>query len=185
MAAYDEELLTAARILLKRSSGQRGRLPSARVRRSISTTYYALFHFLLDEVGRRVIGTGNTLRVRRRLLSRTVSHLGAKVAMEKVRGARVEASVAEFFRTGLASGPVTVPAFLRDLAKVFIDAHTKRQDADYNLNQALSAADARLLRARVRRVIRQWRDANTPDDREAKKAVCVLILMKGQLRAER
>jgi hypothetical protein len=185
MASYDQELLKAARLLLGRASGQRGQLPSARIRRSISTTYYALFHFLLDETGRRLVGTGNNLRVRRRLLARTISHTGAKLALDKVRGAHVEASVAEFFRYGAGTGPVVVPRFIRDVALAFIDAYAKRQDADYNLNERLSAADARLLRLRVRRVIRAWRAANSVQTRDAKKALCILLLLKGQLRPER
>lgn len=58
MAKYDQELLEAARQLIVRHAGQRGRLPSARVRRSISTSYYALFHFLLDETATRIAGSG-------------------------------------------------------------------------------------------------------------------------------
>ena len=185
MANYDEELLNAARILLARRSGQRGRLPGARIRRSISTTYYAMFHFLLDEVGRRIIGTGNELRVRRRLLARTVSHTGMKTALEKVRGDHVDASVAEFLRAGSGPGPVRVSRFMRDLARAFSDAYTKRQDADYNLNESLSAADARLLRSRARRTIRAWRAAHSAADKDAKNALCVLILLKGQLRSDR
>ncbi len=49
MAKYHRELLVTARRLLRRRVGQRGKLPSARIRRSISTSYYALFHFLLEE----------------------------------------------------------------------------------------------------------------------------------------
>lgn len=185
MASYDQELLTAARLLLERKRGERGKLPGARIRRSISTTYYALFHFLLDEVGKRVIGTGNALRVRRRLLARTISHTGTRAALDRVRGVNVDVTIADFLRIGGQTGPVTVPRFVRDVALAFIDAHAKRQDADYNLNQALSAADARLLRLRVRRAIKNWRNARLPSDRDTKNTLCVLILMKGQLRPDR
>lgn len=185
MATYDEQLLTAARLLLGRRTGQRGRPPSARIRRSISTSYYALFHFLLEEVGRRIVGTGNLLRVRRRLLGRTISHAALKITLDKLRGSHAEASIAEFLRQAAGVGPVVVPRFVRNLALAFNDAHAKRQDADYNLNEALSTADARLLRLRVRRVIREWRAANSALDNGRKKAICALILVKGQLRSER
>ena len=183
MATYDEELLTAARVLLGRRSGQRGRLPSARIRRSISTTYYALFHFIMDEVTKRVVGTENGLRFRRRSLARTITHTGARFALDKVRGANAEPSVADFLRSAGGATVVPVPRFVRDLALAFQDAHTKRQDADYNLNEPLSETDARLLRLRVRRAIRGWRAARRAADRDFKEAVCVLILLKGQLRA--
>lgn len=184
MASYDEELLLAARLLLVRRSGLRGKLPSARVRRSISTTYYALFHFILDEVGQRVIGTGNDLRVRRRALARTVSHRAIKTAMDKVRGNAVDTSIADFMRVGPGVGPVVAPAFARNLANVFTDAQAKRHDADYDLNRVLSEADARALRARVRRTIKHWRTARSKPDRDAKHAICALVLLKGQLRPD-
>src|SRR5437899_1762568 len=130
MATYDGELLEAARRLLVRRAGQRGRLPSARIRRSISTSYYALFHFLLDEVGARVVGTHNDLRRRRRILNRTVTHKGIKTTLDKVRGAQVDASVEDFLRSpGIPPTPVIPPPFARNLANTFIDAQAKRHDA--------------------------------------------------------
>ncbi len=183
--AYDDELLDAAGRLLARRSGQRGRLPSARIRRSISTSYYALFHFFLDEVGTRVVGTHNDLRRRRRILGRTITHKGTKATLDKVRGVRADASVEDFLRPpGVALVPVAPPLFVRNLANAFIDAQAKRHDADYDLNKPLSELDARLLRTRARRVIAGWRAANTAADRDFKNALCILILLKGQLRAE-
>jgi hypothetical protein len=69
MATYDAELLAVSRRLLARRTGQRGKLSAAQVRRSVSTSYHALFHFLLDEVGRKIVGTSNALRKRRRILA--------------------------------------------------------------------------------------------------------------------
>jgi hypothetical protein len=184
MAQYDQELLDAAQSLLKRRSGQRGRLPSARVRRSVSTTYYALFHFLSDEVTTLVAGTGNDLRVRRRTLARTISHNGLRTALDKIRGARVQQGVEAFFQSGIQAGPVAPPAFAQSLANAFIDAQKKREGADYDLNEPLSETDARLLRLRVRRVIKSWRAARSRSDRDFKRALAILILLKGKLRQD-
>lgn len=178
MATHDVELLGAARLLLRRKAGQRGRLPGALVRRSISTTYYALFHFILDEVGRHVVGSGNGLRVRRRILARSIAHKDIKLACERIRGAAIDPKFQQYF--GLASAP----RFAQELARTFPDAQSKRHDADYDLNKALSEADARLLEARVRRVVRRWRKATSASDRDFKHAVCALILLKGSLRSE-
>lgn len=184
MASYDEELLEAAGLLLRRRSGQRGKLPAARVRRSISTTYYALFRFVLAETGQRVIGTGNDLRVRRRALARTVSHKAVKTVTEKICGATVEASVPDFMRVGLGVGQVAAPAFARNLANGFVDAQSKRHDADYDLNKTLSEADAHVLRARVRRAIERWRSATGTANGDTKHAIAALLLVKGQLRPD-
>ena len=185
MAAYDQELLASADRLLSRRSGQRGKLPSARIRRSISTAYYALFHFLLEEAGLLLIGVRNNLRSRRRIFVRTFTHTGIKVALEKVKGANVDDSVADFLRPlGGAQGPVAPPPFAQRMAAAFFDAQAKRHDADYDLNKALSETDARLLRSRVDRAIVDWRNAKTATDKDFKTALCMLMLLKGKLRGD-
>lgn len=184
MPSYDEELLDTARHLLKRRSGQRGRLAGARIRRSISTTYYALFHFLLDEVTARTVGTGNNLRVRRRILARTVTHNGVRTALDKIRGAHINDSVRPYFQNGILGPPAAAPPFAQNFARAFIDAQTKRESADYDLNEPLSETDARLLRLRVRRAIKAWRVASEPEERDFKRALSMPILLRGQLRQQ-
>jgi hypothetical protein len=184
VSSYDNELLIAAGQLIARDARQRGRLPLARIRRSISTSYYAIFHFILDEVGRRIVGTDNHLRIRRQLLGRTISHRAIKGALAKVRGASVEASVAEFFGGGAGAGKIPTPAFVSHIASVFADAQAKRHDADYNLGSKLSETDARLLVLRVRKAIETWRSARTAADRDFKQGLVLLIVLKGQLRAD-
>ena len=185
MADYDEELLAAAQRLILRRKGQRGRLPAAHVRRSVSTAYYALFHFILEEATRSLIGTHNDLRRRRRTFARMFSHNGLKTTLEKVRGTNVDASVQDLLRPrGVATGLVASPAFVRSMASAFSDAQAKRHDADYDLNKEISEADARLLISRVRRVITAWQAANNPADLDFKQALCMLMLLNGQLRRE-
>lgn len=185
MASFDEELLDGAEKLLQRSPGRRGKLPAALVRRSVSTSYYALFHFLSDEVTSRVIGSGRDVRRRRRVLARTISHRGIRAALDKVSGSVADKSVSEFLRgTASLASPAPVPRFVRATASAFADAQIKRHDADYDLNKVLSETDARLLHLRVKRVIAAWRAAASPADRDFKHALCVLILLKGQLRAD-
>lgn len=184
MATLEDELLSAARLLGKRKSGQKGKLPSARIRRSISTTYYALFHFLLDEVGKLVVGATNDVKARRRLVGRTVAHKAIKTALDRVRGNTVDQQFADFFRYKASIGLPVPPRFVREMARVFSDAQSKRHDADYNLQEALSARDAQLLHRRVRLAIRLWRESKTAEDRDFKKALCLLIVLKGQLRSD-
>jgi hypothetical protein len=185
MATFDDELLKAARRLLHRRTGQRGKLPRARIRRSISTSYYALFHFLLEEASYRVIGSNNNLRRRRRLFGRVLTHAGIKAALDRVKGRSIDTSVAEFLSpTGILSEPLVTPTFVRDLAIAFADAQAKRHDADYDLTKPLSELDAQVIHGRVKRVIRQWRNATSQADKDFKHALCVLMLLKGRLRSE-
>jgi len=185
MAKYHQDLLRVSRRLLTRSSGQRGRLPNARIRRSISTLYYALFHFLLDEAGNRLVGSQKDMRRRRRIFIRTFTHAGIKTALDKVKGRNIDSTVEDFFRAqGAGAIPVTTPLFAQNLAKLFLDAQRQRHDADYDLNEQLSETDAKLLLARVSRAIADWQSANSAIDRDFKHALCLLMVLRGQLRQQ-
>ena len=163
MASYEREMLVAARILLVRSPNSRGRLPDARVRRSISTTYYALFHFLIEEAGKRLVGADNFLRSRRRILARNFTHSGLKTTFAKIRGQTIDQSVEGFLR-GANAGPgrIAAPPFARSFASAFLDAHSKREDADYDRNEFLTAADADILIKRVEAAVQDWNAATDP-----------------------
>ena len=185
MASYDEELLSAAERLLEQPRGQKGKLAAARIRRSISTSYYALFHFLVEEAGDRLVGTQNHLRRRRRILARTFSHKGIKVALGKVIGSNVDPSVREFLgRDIIPTGLLPSPSFAQNMARAFEGAQAQRHDADYDLNKPLSAADARRTRHGVKTAIAAWRAANSSADRDFKKSLCLLMLLGDHLRRD-
>jgi hypothetical protein len=185
VARHDEEMLAAAERLLERRSGQRGVLASARVRRAISTAYYALFHFLLGEAARTLIGSHHDLRRRRRVFVRSFSHGGIKAALDKVRGTTIDASVADFLRPrGGSTGAVATPPFARALAANFSMAQSQRNYADYDLNTEMGAADGHALIVLDRQTIDKWQAADTPADRDFKHALCVLMLLQGRLRRD-
>jgi hypothetical protein len=93
-------------------------------------------------------------------------------------------TVRTFFQIGIAGPPVAAPLFAQNLARAFIDAQTKRESADYDLNEPLSETDALVLRLRVRRAIKTWRAASGPADRDFKHALYILMLLRGQLRQD-
>lgn len=185
MASYDQELLAAADLLLQRSPGARGQLSRAKIRRSISTCYYGLFHFVAEEMARSVVGTSAALLKRRRIVSRLLSHTAIRTSFEKVQGVHIDASVVDYFGGTAATGAIGAPPFARAMARTYTDALAKREDADYNLNEKLSESDARLLLSRARTAIAQWKAADQQADREFKKALLLLMVTKGQLRRER
>jgi hypothetical protein len=151
----------------------------------MSTSYYALFHFILDEAARTLIGTHNDLRPRRRTIARTFSHAGIKTALDKIRGQLVDQSVADLLRPrGTATPQFPAPPFARNLATAFSDVQSKRLEADYDLNKTVTEADARLLITRVRRAVAAWRATVTTNDKDFKHALCLLMLLKGQIRRE-
>ena len=140
---------------------------------------------MLDEASRSLIGTHNDLRRRRRTLSRVFTHAGIRIALDKVRGPRVDPGVADLLRPrGSATSAVVTPDFAKVMARAFSDVQALRHDADYDLNRDLTEAEARALIARVRKVINAWRAADTAADRDFTHALCILMLLRGQLRRD-
>jgi uncharacterized protein (UPF0332 family) len=183
MPSFSEELLTATRLLLARRQGARGRLSDARIRRAISTAYYAIFHFAVENATIGLVGTGNALRTRRRALARSFTHAGLRTTFEKLRGANINASVAHFFvGHGLQVANAPTPAFARQFANVFLDALSKREEADYDRNVDLGEQDAHILTTRVEDAIRGWIQADGPAERDLKNAIYTLLVVRGQLK---
>ena len=182
MATLDEELLVAAELLIERAAGQKGKLPRARVRRSISTAYYALFHFILNEATIRIVGNTAADARRRRILARAFPHQGLLNTFNKLKSVNAAADVADLLRPASAIGPLPVPRFVRDLATAFADAQSKRHDADYDLNASLSEGDARAVVSRIRLAIVGWRAANAQDDKDFKHMLSILLLLQGKLK---
>jgi hypothetical protein len=182
---YDRDLLSVAFDLQERTGPQKGKLPTARARRSVSTAYCALFHFILEEATKALVGTHNDLRRRRRTVARAFTHSGIKRALDKISGSNVDPSVGDLLRPRrVSSVRFQAPAFARVMARTFSDIQAKRHEADYDLNTAIGRADAHLATSRVMFVIAEWRSADTADDRDFKHALSVLMLLKGELRRE-
>ena len=184
-ARFHDELLAAAEQLLARRGGQRGKLSGARVRRSISTSYYALFHFVMEDASVRLLGSGSDFLRRRRIFARTFTHAGLKSAFERIRERRIDPSVASFLlQSGDAFLEAVAPEFASNLARVFCETQVVRHIADYDMNTPVSEADARMLLSRVADAIAAWRAANKAADRDFKHALCMLLAQKGQMRRE-
>lgn len=182
---HHEQLLQVARHLLARRVGERGPFPSARVRKSVSTSYYALFHFLAAECGWQLIDAHGDTLVRRRILARTLTHAGMRLTFKKVAGHHAAADVSDFLRdAGAAGEPVPVPAFLRTMANVFLEAQDLRQQADYDLRSTFAALDAERLADSVESAIRDWYAANSAQENRLKNSIGVLILLRGKLRSD-
>ncbi len=133
----------------------------------------------------RLVGTSSDLRPMRRAYIRTFTHTGLTTAFGKLKGASLDPSIDILFRRpATPPGPIATPAFIRQIATAYLDAKAKREDADYNLNEPLSATDASQLHRRVRLAMQAWEQATTPADRDTKHALALLLSLKGQIRKD-
>jgi|ERR1017187_362113 hypothetical protein len=119
--AFPDDLLELAHDLanLHRESPHQ-----ASLRRAVSTAYYAIFHLLIFEA------TANWARPElRAILGRCFDHGQMKAASET----KVSQINTAFKDNPPESAEKTVAIHLRTVAKAFIQAQNRRNDADYNM----------------------------------------------------
>lgn len=80
MARYSQQLLLQARMLAKHEPQKP---KQASLRRSISASYYALFHFLIEETTRQIIGAAHEHAQFRHFAARAFVHGKMKTACEE------------------------------------------------------------------------------------------------------
>lgn len=152
---------------------EKKRPKQASLRRSISTSYYALFHLLIqDATG--IIGT-NMTNVAREGIARWFNHGEMKQACN-------------FFST--ATSPMkekapkqlssilgrSVPADLQSVASAFIRLQEARHDADYNLTETWTRLTAQQYVDIARRAFEAW--ARLKKSHEANVFAIALISLK-------
>jgi hypothetical protein len=135
---------------------ERRRPKQATLRRAVSTAYYGLFHFLIEESTVLLCGAGRGDAGFRQLAARAFAHREMKSAC------------AEF----LKPNPQQVRPLLRPLwtklvivnnpeakmiAQTFIDLHGDRQIADYDLSVSFSRPVALNAVTRAERAVNAWR----------------------------
>ena len=151
----------------KMANYKKGDVRDARRRRAISTAYYALFHFLLEQGAVKLAAhTGG-----RRMIGRVYSHgdmVKAAKAFKSGPGALPARLKAPF---GLTFP--TVPAELTRVATAFVDLQEGRHNADYDPTKEFAAAETRLLVRQAGQAFADWnRISSMPEHRD----ICELFL---------
>jgi hypothetical protein len=88
----------------------------ANLRRAISATYYAMFHLLVDEACRVLIGAQHNQSPFRQVLGRAFTHGAMKEACKSFGGGTLKKGVAKGLPVGF-----TIPGEIRRLADTFVD----------------------------------------------------------------
>ena len=149
------DLLEQARLL---ATKERRRPKQASVRRSVSASYYALFHLLLDAAARRLV-SGNDRQPLRHVLRRAFSH----ASMKKTSAGFTSGAggVAEALRPGLNNLQLQ-PELMR-VAETFQDLQDRRHEADYDLSRSFTRLEALEIYYRAQRAFDDWSTvAGTP-----------------------
>jgi hypothetical protein len=123
----------------------------ARLRRAISTAYYALFHLLLEHGAARIVGHAGL----RQLVGRAYSHTDMAKAAKSFRSG--SGSLPTLLTAPFGGGGVTLPQQIVDVASAFVDLQEARHEADYNLSRAFYRADVRALVALADKAFTDWK----------------------------
>jgi len=131
------------------------------LRRAVSAAYYALFHALVDEACRGVMGAQHDQGPFRCVLARSFAHGTMKHACASFSGGTLKAAVAK----GL---PPTfqIPREIRTLASTFVELQEKRHLADYDLTERFTRSDVMALIEQAETVIEEF--AELPPSNERK-----------------
>ena len=129
-------LLELSKSLLP-SDSQRGRPDPAKLRRSISTAYYAVFSLLVEAGASTIGGPGSQNKTLRGTLARLFQHS----EMYEASAGFANSNPAERWKQCLGNQPIS-----QDLAAVaakFRDLQQARHEADYDILKKTKKSDAR------------------------------------------
>jgi uncharacterized protein (UPF0332 family) len=132
----------------------------ASLRRAISTAYYALFHLLVQEAARAVVGQGRGASLIP-LIGRVLDHAEMKKASSSFRY-----GAGSLPKTVLPYLPTGVPVDLTLVATAFFQLQEARHEADYNLAPRYSREEAEQVVALAETAFAAWKRVRaTPEAR--------------------
>jgi uncharacterized protein (UPF0332 family) len=159
MPRYSSELLAQAGVLARREPR---RPKQASLRRSISASYYSLFHFLIEEATRLTVGAAHNRTALRQFAGRAFVHGKMKTVCSEFIKAIPNSDALKPFWPALG---VQGNADLETVAENFIELQEARHDADYNLSRHFTRQDATTAADQVQDAMDAWgrlKAANEP-----------------------
>lgn len=147
-------------------------LLDARLRRSISTGYYAVFHLLLESGSAKLAGHAGV----RQLVSRAYSHGDMQQAAKGFQSQVLPAKLSAPF----GAVPPVVPPEITNVAKVFVTLQEARHEADYNLSRRFTRAEAQQLVSRADQAFADWRAVTANPAHSEVRDLFLAALLLGQ-----
>jgi len=144
------ELLSQAQVLARREPR---RPKDASLRRSISGTYYALFHYLAEECTRLIVGAAHHRAPFRQFAARALVHAKMKSVCEEFAKPMPKHDLLKPFWPTLqvANNPD-----VRTLAKNFIELQEQRHAADYDSSRRFTRHEANTAADQAQEAMDAW-----------------------------
>ena len=168
MSQFTDDLLAQADALL---IADPRRPKQANLRRAVSSSYYALFHFLIEEATIIVVGGANTVKPLRQLVGRGFSHTAMKNASSEIG----KPTPTDLLKPFWPRYQVASSRNLQRVAGAFVELQQERHRADYDLAQSFTRDEAQALVNQAREAMNDWNRLKTGDRELAKfYAFCLL-----------
>ena len=142
----------------------RGKPRQANLRRAVSSAYYAMFHFLVDESCRAIIGTKHSQRGFRQALARSFAHTTMKKACGIYGSAQLTGNIQKSLPKNL-TGQYVIPKPIQRVSAVFRELQGVRHLADYDLSEYFRRSEVILLIDQAEDAIRDFASQPPSDDR--------------------
>jgi hypothetical protein len=110
------------------------------LRRAVSSAYYALFHALIDEACRLMLGSRHEETAFRHVLGRGFTHSTMKHACTAFAGGTLKAAVAKGLPAAFA-----IPTQIRHVAETFVSLQEWRHLAEYDRTEHFRRSDVLTL----------------------------------------
>lgn len=137
----------------------------ANLRRAVSTAYYAVFHYLVDEVCCAQIGTQNSQKEHRHALARAFVHTSMKDACTSFSSGTLKASIIKGLPRD-AKGNYPIPKEIKDIARTFLELQEKRHLADYDLSERFQKLEVLRLIEQTKTHVEKFRSLSVTDTRK-------------------
>lgn len=156
-----EDLFTQAQLLATLDSKKP---KQANLRRAVSATYYAVFHYLVHEACSVQFGTQNAQTAYRHVLGRAFSHTVMKQACTSFSGGTLKDAVLK----GLPRNPqgdYQIPKVIMNIAATFTELQDKRHTADYDLSEKFTRSDVLTLIAEAKSQVVAFQKLSMSDEK--------------------
>lgn len=145
--SYHADLLEQAEHLAGR---ERRRPRQASLRRSVSASYYALFHLLIDEAVGRMF-PGNDRKALRDCMARAFSHGTMRESARRFAGGNITPKLV----AGLDGLPLQPELVV--VARIFLVLQQARHEAEYDRTARFTRHEVLRLSNQARRAFSNWR----------------------------
>ena len=136
----------------------------ANLRRAVSSAYYAVFHYLVEEACRVQIGAQNSQRGFRYTLGRAFTHTVMKQACNSFAGGTLKDSVIRALPRN-ASGNYPIPKPIQEVAAIFAELQDLRHLADYDRSRRFARTEVRVLIGQAKTYVASFAALPASDDK--------------------